>query len=296
MRRVIAVLGVMALAAMPTPARAWGYEAHKFIMERAIGLLPAEIRPLFEQNRATLVERAIDPDTWQIAGFDAQEDPNHFLDLDWEGYGKYPYSGLPRDYTAAIAKFGKKRVDENGTLPWRTEEIYGELRRAFESYGRRGPFGRFDILFFSAWLTHYVSDAHVPFHTVMNYDGQLSGQHGIHSRFEAFLFERYRDQWTIAPKPVPPIRNPRDYIFDVVLQGTQLVPPILKADLDAIGGRDEYDDAYYAAFFKANRAVVELRLNESIAASAAMIAGAWEAAGKPAVPVNSTPTVQRRRR
>lgn len=296
MRRVIAVLGVLAVAAMPTRTSAWGYEAHKFIMERAIGLLPPEIRPLFEQNKATVIERAIDPDLWQIAGFDAQEDPNHFLDLDWEGYGKYPFAGLPRDYTAAVAKFGKKRVDENGLLPWRTEEMYGELRRAFESYGRRGPFGRFDILFFSAWLTHYVSDAHVPFHAVLNYDGQLTGQHGIHARFEAFLFERYRDQWTIAPKPIPPIMNPRDYVFDVVLQGTQLVPPILKSDLEAIGTRDEYDDQYYAAFFKANRGVVERRLNEAIAASAAMIAGAWEAAGKPAVPVNARPTTQRRRR
>jgi len=296
MRRLIVVLGVLALAATPTPTHAWGYEAHKFIMERAIGLLPPEIRPLFEQNKTTLIERAIDPDTWQVAGFDAQEDSNHFLDLDWEGYGKYPYSGLPRDYTAAVAKFGKKRIEDNGTLPWRTEEMFGNLQRAFESYGRRGPFGRFDILFFSAWLTHYVSDAHVPFHAVLNYDGQLTGQHGIHSRFEAFLFERYRDQWTIAPKPIGPIRNPRDFIFDTVLQGTQLVPPILKADLDAIGGRDEYDDAYYAAFFTANRAVVERRLNESIAASAAMIAGAWEAAGKPAVPVNPRPPVQRRRR
>ena len=221
---------------------------------------------------------------------------NHFLDLDWEGYGKYPFSGLPRDYAAAVAKFGKKRIDENGTVPWRVEEMYGSLRRSFESYERRGPFGRNDVIFFSAWLTHYVSDAHVPFHAVLNYDGQLTGQHGIHSRFEAYLFERYRDQWTIAPKPVAPITNPRDYIFDVVLQGTQLVPPILKADLDAIGGRDEYDDAYYAAFFKANRAVVERRLNESIAASAAMIAGAWEAAGKPAGPVNARSTTQRRRR
>jgi hypothetical protein len=296
MRRLIVVLGVLALAATPTPTHAWGYEAHKFIMERAIGLLPPEIRPLFEQNKSTLIERAIDPDTWQVAGFDAQEDSNHFLDLDWEGYGKYPYNGLPRDYTAAIAKFGKKRIDDNGTLPWRAEEMFGNLQRAFESYGRRGPFGRFDILFFSAWLTHYVSDAHVPFHAVLNYDGQLTGQRGIHSRFEAFLFERYRDQWTIAPKPISPIRNPRDFIFDVVLQGTQLAPAILKADLDAIGSRDEYDDAYYAAFFKANRAVVERRLNESIAASAAMIAGAWEAAGKPAVPVNPRPTTQRRRR
>lgn len=296
MGRLLVLLGVTIVAAAPSPVGAWGYEAHKIIMDRAIALLPPELRPFYEQHRATLVERSIDPDTWQIAGFDAAESPRHFLDLDWDGYGKYPFAGLPRDYTAAVAKFGKERIEANGTLPWRVEEIYGSLKRAFESYERRGPFGRFDILFFSAWLTHYVSDAHVPFHAVSNYDGQLTGQHGIHARFEAYLVERYRDQWRIAPKPMAPIRNPRDFIFDVILQGTQLVAPILKSDLDAIGGRDEYDDAYYAAFYKLNRLALERRLNESMSAAAAMITGAWEAAGKPAVPVNPRPTVQRRRR
>ena len=294
--RVLAVVGLLAWAAVPTSVSAWGYDAHKAIMDKAIALLPSDIRPLFEQNRTTLVEHVIDPDLWQTAGFDSAESPNHFLDLDWEGYGKYPFDGLPRDYAAAVAKFGKDRVDKNGTLPWRVEEMYGNLRRAFESYERRGPFGRFDVLFYSAWLTHYVSDAHVPFHAVANYDGQLTGQPGIHARFEAYLFERYRDQWTIAPKAIAPVRNPRDFIFDVVLAGTQLVPPILRSDLEAIGRREEYDDAYYAAFFTANRAVVERRLNEAIAASAAMIAGAWEAAGKPAVPVNPKAPPQRRRR
>ena len=76
------------MAALLTSTHAWGFEAHKFIMERAIDLLPAEIRPFFEQHRSILIERAIDPDTWQVAGFNDQEDPNHFLDLDWEGYGK----------------------------------------------------------------------------------------------------------------------------------------------------------------------------------------------------------------
>ena len=296
MRRVLAVVSFLALAAVPTGVSAWGYEAHKTIMDKAIALLPQDIRPLFEQNRTTLVEHVIDPDLWQTAGFDNAESPNHFLDLDWDGYGKYPYDGLPRDYAAAVAKFGKDRIEKNGTVPWRVEEMYGNLRRAFESYERRGPFGRFDVLFYSAWLTHYVSDAHVPFHAVINYDGQLTGQPGLHARFEAFLFERYRDQWTIAPKPIAPVRNPRDFIFETVMVGTQLVPPILKSDLEAIGAREEYDDAYYAAFFKANRAVLERRLNEAIAASAAMIAGAWEAAGKPAVPISPKVPPQRRRR
>ena len=75
MRRVLAVFGVLAVASMPAPTHAWGFEAHKFIMERAIGLLPAEFRPFFEQYKSTLVERAIDPDTWQVAGFNDQEDP-----------------------------------------------------------------------------------------------------------------------------------------------------------------------------------------------------------------------------
>jgi hypothetical protein len=281
---------------IPQRAEAWGFDAHRFIMDRAIALLPPELRPLFETHRATLVERSIDPDTWQNAGFDEIESPNHFLDLDWVGYGPYPFADLPRDYTAAIAKFGRQRIEDNGTLPWRTEEMHGNLRRAFESYRRRGAFGRFDILHYSAWLAHYVSDAHVPFHAVLNYDGQLTGQHGIHARFESFAFERFREQLTVTPKPRAGIRDPRGFVFQTILEGTRLVAPILKSDLDAIGSREVYDDQYYAAFFKANRAVMERRLSEAIAAVAATITGAWEAAGKPALPASGSTVPQRRRR
>lgn len=294
MRKSIAIVWLLLLA-VPQPAAAWGFEAHRFIMDRAIALLPDAVRPLFEKHRAMVVERAIDPDTWRTAGFD-QEPPNHFLDLDWEGYGKYPFRELPRDYTAAVAKFGADRVRENGLLPWRTEEYFGNLRRAFESYPRRGAFGAFDVLFFAATLGHYVSDGHVPFHAVVNYDGQLTNQHGIHARFESALFERFRNQIAINPSPPRAVTNPRDYMFDVIVEGTLLVPPILRSDLDAIGTRDVYDDMYYAAFYKANRGVLERRLNESITAVSAMIAGAWEAAGRPAVPVEPPSAPQRRRR
>jgi hypothetical protein len=294
MRRCLLVV-VIASSMAPAPAAAWGFEPHRFIMDRAIALLPPELQPLFEKHRAMVVERAIDPDTWRTAGFN-EEEKNHFLDLDWEGYGKYPFNELPRDYAAAVAKFGRDRIQEMGTLPWRAEEFYGNLRRAFEAYGRRAsPFGQFDIVFFSASLAHYVADGHVPFHAVVNYDGQLTGQPGIHSRFETTLFERYRNQLTIAPKPIAAILKPRDFMFATIVEGTQLVAPILKADLEAIGSRDAYDDAYFQAFFAANRRVLARRLNEAIAGVAAMIAGAWEAAGKPPVPPDPPQTLQRRR-
>src|SRR5687768_5581268 len=136
MPRAILPLLLIAVLALPVPAHAWGFEAHQFIMDRAIALLPPELRPFFERHRAAVVERAIDPDLWQKAGFD-DEEPNHFLDYDWEGYGKYPFAELPRDYTAAVAKFGRQRIRDNGTLPWRAEEVYGDQRRALESYAGR---------------------------------------------------------------------------------------------------------------------------------------------------------------
>ena len=293
MRKSIAAIG-LALVLAPSPAFAWGFEAHRFIMDRAIAMLPDTLRPLFEKHRAMLVERSVDPDTWRTAGF-TEEPPNHFVDLDWEGYGKYPFNDLPRDYADAVEKFGVTRVREMGTLPWRSEEFYGNLRRAFEAYAKN-PYGPFDILFFSATLGHYVGDAHVPFHAVWNYDGQLTNQHGIHSRFEREMFERYRDRLKIAPLPLKPITDARNFIFDRLLEGTQLAPDVLKADLAAIENREWYDDAYYEAFFAANRNVMERRLSESIAAVAAVITGAWESAGKPPVPVEQPRSPQRRRR
>jgi hypothetical protein len=295
MRRTLFVIGLTCVLATPTSVQAWGYDAHKFIVARAIPLLPAAVRPLFEANRAVFVEHSIDPDLWRNI-FGEAEDSNHFLDLDWEGYGPYPYAGLPRDLDEAIKKFGKEQVERNGTVPWRTEEMYGKLKDAFASYQRRGSFGRFDILLYGAWLAHYVSDAHVPLHAVVNADGQLTGQRGIHTRFEALLFERYVKQLRLSPRPIPAIQAPRDFTFNALLQGTQLVPTILEADRVAIGSRDVYDDPYYEAFFKGSRAVLERRLDESTAAVAAMIAGAWEAAGKPAVPVRIQDPDQRRRR
>ena len=86
--RFAAVL-LAAFVALPSPAGAWGFEAHKFIADRMIALLPAELKPLFEKRRAFIVERAIDPDLWRNVGWE-EEPPNHFLDFDHEAFGPYP--------------------------------------------------------------------------------------------------------------------------------------------------------------------------------------------------------------
>ena len=76
-----------------------------------------------------------------------------------------------------------------------------------------------NIKFHSAVLAHYVEDGHVPFHAVLNYDGQLTGQHGIHSRWESELVARHRTALQLAPPPVVAVSDMRAYMFDV-LQGS----------------------------------------------------------------------------
>src|ERR1700752_2588146 len=125
-----AILLTLLTLVLPRPAHAWGLQAHRFIMDRAVARLPAELRPLFEAHRAEVVERAIDPDTWIVAGWE-EERPHHFVDMDSPGFGQYPFAGLPRDYTAALAKFGAARMRDAGTVPWTAEEVFGSLRRGF---------------------------------------------------------------------------------------------------------------------------------------------------------------------
>jgi hypothetical protein len=279
-------LTLLALALIcPTPAEAWGFEAHKLIADRFIALLPQELRPLFERRRAFIVERSIDPDLWRNVGWD-DEPPNHFMDLDY--YGKDPFPGLPHDYDRAVAKFGRDVVHQQGLLPWRTAEFHGRLRRAFESLNRESSYALDDIVLFSALIAHYASDGHVPLHGVMNYDGQLTDQHGLHSRWEAELFERNRTALKIAPAVPVPVTDAREFMFTTLLASSRLAEGVLQADRKAVAGREFYDDRYFEVLGKEQLATLERRLNDSITAVASLVIGAWEEAGKPAVPVERT--------
>lgn len=294
MRIAAAVLAAMLV--IPVSVSAWGFEAHKFIADRMIELLPPQLKPFYEKRRAFIVERAIDPDLWRTVGWE-EESPNHFVDLDNGAYGPYPFDALPRDYDAAVQKFGKDFVEKQGTLPWRTQEFYGRLQREFESLKKQtGGYSLDNIALFSAVLAHYVADGHVPLHAAVNHDGQLTGQNGVHSRWESELFERNRAALKIAPVPIAPITNPRDFMFTTLLASNLAVANVLESDKAAAEGREFYDDAYFAAFAKGTLPTLEKRLNESIAAAAAMITGAWEQAGKPVVPTELTRTPRKIKR
>jgi hypothetical protein len=288
------IAAVVGWALAPAPAFAWGFAAHRFIMRRAIEVLPAELKPFFERHRDEVVVRVTDPDLWRNIGW--PEDPNHFLDFGVREYGPYPFAALPRDYGAALEKFGAPTLDRNGRLPWRLAEMFGKLRRGFEGFARDAPYAVSDVIVFSAITSHYMQDAYQPLHAADNYDGVQTGQRGVHARFERDLFERYEARLTLPPvssQMVTPVTNPRDAAFDVLLDSYKLVDELLEADKKASEGRQLYDDVYFDRFFERAGPLLAGRLSGAIAATAGVISGAWRQAGQPVVRLDDARPVQK---
>jgi hypothetical protein len=291
----VAALAVSLSVSWPSSAYAWGFAGHKLILDKAIDLLPPELKPFFDHFRSDLLVRVTDPDEWRNVGWD--DDQNHFVDFGVPEYGKYPFTELPREYGAALEKFGGVQLKRNGLLPWREQDEYGNLRRTFEDFKRESSVYRVDTLvLFSAIASHYIQDAYQPFHATNNYDGGLTGQNGIHARFERDLIEKFADRLQLTPAPPKGIAKAGDAAFDALLKSYQDVDLVLQADKEAAAGKDAYDDDYFEKFFAKVKPVLEERLSGAISATAGVIIGAWEQAGRPAVPIASPRPVQRIRR
>jgi hypothetical protein len=275
--RIVALIAAIALID-PSPASAWGYVGHRLIMSRAIDLLPAGLKAFFTRNRDEIVARAIDPDLWRTAGW--EDDPHHYLNFGVREFGDYPFTALPHEYDAALEKFGLATLKRDGLLPWRLAEEFGNLRRAFEAL-KRSPSSAPDVILFAPVMGHYIQDAHQPLHATNNYDGQLTGNAGVHARFERDLIERFQSRLALKPARPRALSNARDAGFDALLSSYRSVDAVLKADSEASGGRNIYDDVYYEKFFSKAKAVLEERLADSITATAGLIIGAWEQAGRP---------------
>ena len=295
--------GAVALAAfvavLPVSLQGWGMEVHRELTRRSLQGLPPELKPFFAVQRDFIIEHTVDPDLWRVVGLKGErgdEDPNHFLDIDGLD-DPPPFTNVPREWKAFLAKYGAERANRAGRLPWRAEEIYQLLVQRFREIAKGTPaYAADNARYLAAVLAHYIQDAHQPFHAVANYNGQLTNQHGIHSRFETDLVLRNLGAIAWAPVAIKPIANFRAFMFETIITSASLTKEVLDADRQAAAGRELYDDPYFAAFFAGARPVLDRRLNDSASALVSAIVAAWSEAGKPVLPAAKPPEPARIRR
>src|SRR5215510_9550624 len=110
----LSTLLALALGLLAGPrAYAWGNNANRLVVNRAIDTLPQDLRGFFDANRSILLQHVNDP--FASAAKTPAERKNQFLYLD--KYGRFPFEVLPRSYKAAVAKFGRSKLEANGLLP-----------------------------------------------------------------------------------------------------------------------------------------------------------------------------------
>lgn len=253
----------------------------------AVFILPGDMIRFYKNNIQYLADHAVDPDKRRYA--DTAEAPKHFIDAD--RYGKNPFDSIPEKWADAEVKFTRKQLIENGIVPWQIERTYYSLVKAFRERDS------IKILRLSADLGHYVSDAHVPLHTTENYNGQLSGQMGIHGFWESRLPELFSTEYDFITGPAKYLTNPLKEAWKIVRKSHSLLDStlLIEARLNKTMSSDlkfsfserkdrverQYSKEYSRAYHSALKGMVENQMRESVLMTGSYWFSAWVDAGQP---------------
>ncbi len=165
----------------------WGFYAHERINRMAVFTLPPEMIRFYKHNIQYLTDKAVNPDKRRYVM--KEEAARHYIDIDV--YGDSAIYKMPRYWGDAVKKYGEDSLQAYGIVPWHINLVKYQLTQAMLSKDVDR------ILRYSADIGHYIGDANVPLHTTENYNGQLTGQYGIHGFWESRLPELFFEDYDL---------------------------------------------------------------------------------------------------
>lgn len=264
----------------------WGFFAHKKINALAVFTLPAEMIGFYKKNITYLTETSVSPDRRRYAV--KEEAPRHFIDLD--SYGDSAVFKLPHYWKQAVQRFGEDSLNAKGIVPWHIVRMYERLK---ESLMLGDPQL---ILKMSAELGHYVADAHVPLHTTSNYDGQLTGQSGLHAFWESRLPELYFKDYDFFVGRASYIKDVTAEVWKALAVTHQALDSVLQLEkkLSEVKGNKKYgfetrgkqtvkvvSKSYADEYHRALNGMVERQMRASVKMIGDLWYSAWVDAGQP---------------
>ncbi len=209
---------------------------------------------------------------------DPTEGIKHYIDID--SYTDFVGTHkIVEGEAEAFNKYGKEFVMKNGTLPWVTDSTYNVLVKQFKARDWER------VLLTAADLGHYIGDGHMPLHLTVNYDGKLSGQSGIHGRYESMMINRYVDSVAVKRSGIHRVKDVMHYVFDYMYYNYQYKDSLLNADKLAFekAGHD-YNDLYYQLLWSSTNDFTVEMITGSAKSLAELVRSAWIEAGRPRIP------------
>ena len=187
--------------------------------------------------------------------------------------------------------FAKERLSENGILPYHLQQMENRLTNAFKIRDKK------KVLQLSSEIGHYIGDAHVPLHTSQNYNGQLSGQHGIHGFWESRLPELLSSEYDFWVGAAEYLSDSESTYWQIVTDSHALVDTLLYLEknlrisfpTDHISCLEERMGAtvmttceeFARAYHESLDGQVESRMRAAILCTGSVWMTAWVKAGQP---------------
>lgn len=250
----------------------WGGVGHSKISESVALSFNQEMQQ-FEWWVPFLRDHSSDADYRKDS--DPSESPKHYIDID--NYNDFLNTGrIPQTLDSAISVYGNYFVYDNGILPWATKATFDSLSNCL----KRLNISKAKI--FAADLGHYVADGHMPLHITRNYNGQYSGNTGIHSRYESTMISGYISQIVYTGDSAVQISDVNQYIFSYLYSNYHYADSILVADNYAKSQNSNYSSSTYkAALWQKSRQFTIPLFKNASKAFADLIYTAWVQAGSP---------------
>jgi hypothetical protein len=252
----------------------WGNVGHYKINSKSTLSFNQEMDQ-FMQWASILASHASDADIRKQ--WDPNEGPKHYIDID--NYPEFIANGvIPQTLDSVIALHGYNFVYDQGILPWATKTTFDSLQSCFE----RADWA--SAVLFASDLGHYVADGHMPFHITRNYNGQYTGNQGIHSRYESQMIEMYNSQINYEGYQINAIEDVNQYVFNYLYANYLYVDTVLVADDYA---REQAGSAsssqYYEALWEQTETLTIALFKKASHSLAELIYTAWLNAGSPMI-------------
>jgi hypothetical protein len=238
---------------------------HRVVVKEAIDVLPKPIKEFYENHRQEMPSQALEP------RFPERGPDRRFL---VDKLLPFPFKGLPRSEEALKAKFGEE-AEGVGRLPWLIDESYDRLVEAYRAGDKP------TILQESDLLAALVVDLSNPLNLTVDFDGQMTGQHGLWLRFSERLPEAMGGDLDLHADAANFLDKPKEYVFSVMLETYVWVDNLLYLDALAKRGKSGYTEDYFDDFARRAGPILKERLSRAAEDAASYWYTAWTVAGRP---------------
>ena len=252
----------------------WGSVGHRIINHNSTLSFPNQLNFLLFWADS-LAAHGSDADIRK--GWDPDEAPKHYLDID--NYPQFVSTGrISHSFDSLVLQYGYTFVLDQGILPWAIMQTVDSLKLSFMQNNWQ------KAMLIASDLGHYLGDSHIPLHLTRNYNGQYTGQYGIHSRYESNMIGTYQQQIIYSGDTVSYVSNISDFVFDMIYTNYKYVDSVLQADIAArnyAGGTNS--SVYYQKLWELTKGYTVRLFKNASYDLARLIFTAWKNAGEPVI-------------